>query len=302
MTVRGRVAAVRPAAAAPSRRATSGRVAAWEVFGKNPAAVVGGLVVALLVLVGLAGPWLTPYDPLELDLLATNSRPTLAHPFGTDDFGRDILSRVILGTRNTLGLAGGSVVLAGLLGVTLGLCAAYYGGWTDGVIMRVTDVLLAFPGLLLALVLVTIIGPSAATIVLVLAVTHLPRYARLIRGVVLTLRQREYVQAARVLGATSSRVMVRHLLPNSIAPLIVYATLDLGWMITAVAGLSFLGFGLQPPEQSWGSLLAEGRQFLALAPWIATFPGLAIAISVLALNIVGDGLRDALDPRLRHQL
>ena len=158
------------------------------------------------------------------------------------------------------------------------------------------------PGLLLALVLVTIIGPSAATIILVLAVTHLPRYARLVRGVVLTLREREYVQAARVMGATGDRIMVRHLLPNSVAPLIVYATLDLGWMITAVAGLSFLGFGLQPPEQSWGSLLAEGRQFLAVAPWIATFPGLAIAVSVLALNIVGDGLRDALDPRLRNQL
>jgi peptide/nickel transport system permease protein len=302
VTAKGAVATTSRAPVESGQRAVSHRVAAWEVFGKNPAAVVGAIVVGLLVLVGLVGPWITPYDPLDLDLLATNSRPTLAHPFGTDDFGRDILSRVMLGTRNTLGLAGGSVALAGLLGVGLGLCAAYYGGWTDSLIMRVTDVLLAFPGLLLALVLVTVIGPSAATIVLVLAVTHLPRYARLIRGVVLTLRQREYVQAARVLGATSGRIMLLHLLPNSIAPLIVYATLDLGWMITAVAGLSFLGFGLQPPEQSWGSLLAEGRQFLALAPWIATFPGLAIAVSVLALNIVGDGLRDALDPRLRHQL
>ena len=275
---------------------------AWEAFRKSPAAIVGAAIVAILIFVGIAGPWLAPYDPVELDILATNSPPTLAHPFGTDDFGRDIFSRVILGTGNTLGLAGASVLVAAVLGVTLGLSAGFYGRWVDAAIMRVADVLLAFPGLLLALVLVTIIGPSAPTIVAVLAVTHLPRYARLIRSVVLTLRQREYVQAAHVLGAGSVRIMLRHLLPNSIAPLIVYATLDLGWMIVAVAGLSFLGFGLQPPAQSWGSLLAEGRQFLAVAPWIATFPGLAIAISVLALNIAGDGLRDALDPRLRHHI
>jgi peptide/nickel transport system permease protein len=302
VTVGSATASATELSASPGQTRTGRRTSAWEVFSKSPAAVVGAAIVALLIVVGLTGPWLAPYDPVELDLLATNSRPTLAHPFGTDDFGRDIFSRVILGTGNTLGLAGGAVLLAALLGVALGLSAGYYGGWVDVAIMRVADVLLAFPGLLLALVLVTIIGPSAVTIVVVLAVTHLPRYARLIRGVVLTLRQREYVQAARVLGARSGRIMVRHVLPNSIAPLIVYATLDLGWMIVAVAGLSFLGFGLQPPAQSWGSLLAEGRQFLALAPWIATFPGLAIAISVLALNIAGDGLRDALDPRLRHQI
>ena len=302
MTAGSATASASELPASPGLARASRRTSAWEVFSKSPAAIAGAAIVALLIVVGLTRPWLAPYDPVELDLLATNSRPALAHPFGTDDFGRDIFSRVILGTGNTLGLAGGAVLLAALLGVALGLSAGYYGGWVDVAIMRVADVLLAFPGLLLALVLVTIIGPSAATIIVVLAVTHLPRYARLIRGVVLTLRGREYVQAARVLGARSGRIMVRHVLPNSIAPLIVYATLDLGWMIVAVAGLSFLGFGLQPPAQSWGSLLAEGRQFLALAPWIATFPGLAIAISVLALNIAGDGLRDALDPRLRHQI
>src|SRR3712207_1124988 len=181
----------------------------WRVFGTNPAAVASAIVVVALVLVGVAGPWLAPYDPVEMDLLATNSPPTRAHPFGTDDFGRDVFSRVILGTRSTLGLAGSAVVLAGLLGVTLGMCAAYFGGWIDAVMMRVADVLLAFPGLLLALVLVTIIGPSALTIVVVLAITHLPRYARLVRGVVLTLRQREFVQAARALGAGPGRIMLR---------------------------------------------------------------------------------------------
>jgi peptide/nickel transport system permease protein len=258
------------------------------------------VIAALFALGGLFAPWLAGSDPTEMDLAATTVPPGLAHPLGTDDFGRDILSRLLWGTRSTLGLAGGSVALSAVVGGLLGLGAAYYGRWVDVLVMRAADVLLAFPPLLLALTLVTLIGPSAATIVGVLAVTHLPRYTRLIRGTVLSLRERDFVQAARALGAPGRRIMGRHLLPNSVAPLVVYASLDLGWMIIAVAGLSFLGFGLQPPTQSWGGLLAEGRQYLVVAPWIATFPGLAIALLVLALNFVGDGLRDALDPRVRH--
>jgi peptide/nickel transport system permease protein len=297
----GRQAGPTHSALGPQPSALVRRPPLWRTFGRHRAAVVGAAVAALLGLVGLLAPWISPYDPTEMDLLVTNAPPSLDHPFGTDDFGRDILSRVIHGARSTLGLAGGSVLLAALAGGLLGLSAGYSGGWVDQVVMRVVDVLLAFPALLLALTLVTFIGPSAATIIAVLAVTHLPRYARLIRGTVLSLREREFVQGARAIGASGPRIIARYLLPNSVAPLVVYATLDLGWMVTAVAGLSFLGFGLQPPEQSWGGLLAEGRQYLALAPWIATFPGLAIAFAVLAFNFVGDGLRDALDPRLRHQ-
>jgi peptide/nickel transport system permease protein len=276
------------------------QVAYWRVFRQHRAAVAGGVIATLFALAGLGAPWVAPYDPTAMDLAATNAPPGLTHPLGTDDFGRDVLSRLLWGTRSTLGLAGGSVALSATLGGLLGLGAAYQGGWADLVVMRAADVLLAFPPLLLALTLVTLVGPSAATIVAVLAVTHLPRYTRLIRATVLSLREREFVQAARALGAPARRIMGRHLLPNSVAPLIVYASLDLGWMIIAVAGLSFLGFGLQPPAQSWGGLLAEGRQYLVVAPWIATFPGVAIALLVLALNFVGDGLRDALDPRLRY--
>jgi peptide/nickel transport system permease protein len=268
---------------------------------QHRAAVAGGVVAAIFALAGLLADWVAPYDPTAMDLAATNGPPSLAHPLGTDDFGRDVLSRIVHGARSTLGLAGGSVAVSAVLGGLLGLGAGYRGGLTDLLVMRAADVLLAFPPLLLALALVTLVGPSPATIVGVLAVTHLPRYTRLIRSTVLGLREREFVQAARALGAPAARIMGHHLLPNSVAPLLVYASLDLGWMVIAVAGLSFLGFGLQPPAQSWGGLLAEGRQYLVVAPWIAAFPGLAIALLVLAVNFVGDGLRDALDPRIRHQ-
>lgn len=262
------------------------------------ALLAGGFIVILIATSALA-PWLAPFHPGSFDLANALKPPSLAHPLGTDDLGRDVLMRLMHGTANTLGMAGASVVVACSIGALLGLIAGYFGRWFDVAIMRSADVLLAFPGLLLALTLVTFIGPSVITIVSVLALTHMPRYSRLIRSVVLSLREREFVVAARAVGARPTRVIRRHLLPNAMAPLIVYATLDLGFTVTAVAGLSFLGFGLTPPAQSWGQLLAEGRRFTAQAPWMATFSGLAITLAVLSFNIVGDTLRDLLDPKLR---
>jgi peptide/nickel transport system permease protein len=268
-------------------------------FLRHHMAVVGLSIVLTFALLSLLAPLIAPYDPLALGLGDEYLEPSAEHPFGTDELGRDVFSRVIFAARYDLGLALVTVVLASAIGVIVGTVSAYAGGLLDTVAMRIVDVMFAFPAFLLGLALVAFLGPSISNIVLVLAVTHVPRYARLIRGSVLTVQRREFVEAARVTGAGPAAIVARHVLPNSIAPIVVYATLDLGIIITALAGLSFLGVGIQPPTPDWGLMLTTARNNLAVAPWTAIFPGLAISLTVVGFNFMGDGLRDALDPRLR---
>jgi peptide/nickel transport system permease protein len=219
---------------------------------------------------------------------------------GADDLGRDILSRLIWGGRISLLIGFSAVMVAMLLGIVVGLVTGYFGRWVDTVFMRLIDILMAFPAILLAITIVASLGPGLRNAMLAVAVVGIPYYARIVRGSVLLLREQEFVQAARVVGASDSRIIFRHILPNTLAPLIVAATLDVGWMIMAAAGLSFLGLGAQPPTAEWGVMLSTGRQFIRNAPHLSILPGLAIFLVVLALNFLGDGLRDALDPRLRE--
>lgn len=273
---------------------------AFRRFRHNRVAVAGALVIALVAIAGVFAPILAPHSPYTLGLGGEYAPPGWGHPLGTDELGRDILSRIMFGARYALGLSLVAVSLAAVLGILLGLITGFVGGWLDTVVMRMVDVMLAFPTFLLGLALVTFAGPSVRNVALVLAISHLPRYVRLVRGIVLAQKQREFIEAARVAGGSTFKIVTRHLLPNSLDPLIVYASLDLGVIITALAGLSFLGVGIQPPTPDWGVMLTSARQNLYIAPWTAIFPGLAISITVIAFNFVGDGFRDALDPRMRR--
>jgi len=260
----------------------------------------GAAVMVLAVLVALAAPVVAPYDPLAQDLGNTLSRPGLAHLLGTDNVGRDVLSRVIWGTRISL-LAGlVSVALAMLAGSLLGLLAGYCGGRTDGLVMRVMDAVLSFPPLVLALALGAVLGAGLAGVLLALGVVYTPTFARLMRGQVLSIAARDYVDAARALGAPGWRIAARHVVPNAINPIIVQASLSVAFAILAEASLSFLGLGIQPPQASWGSMINAGRGYLQQAPWIVFGPGAALFVTVVGLNFVGDAVRDALDPRTRE--
>ena len=265
--------------------------------------LVGGAL--LLVLTGAAAlaPILAPHDPLEVagGGGATLERFSLAHPLGTDALGRDLLSRVLWAGRVSLALGVGVEVLAALLGCVVGLAAGYYGGVVDGALMRTTDVVMAFPSLVLAIGLIAVFErPGLDKVVVVLVGLGWTTIARVVRGAALSLKRREYVQAARALGAGSGVVIFRHLLPNALGPLLVAATLGVGSNMIAEAGLSFLGLGAQSPTLSWGAMLADGQSFLVSAPWVAFFPGLALLLAVLGVNLLGDGLRDLLDPRFRE--
>ncbi len=272
-------------------------------FRKNRLAVVGVWVVAGLYLVALLAPLIAPYDPIaQQDLVrAGYLPPSPQHLLGTDQFGRDVLSRILYGARVSLAIGLIAVSIAVVLGSLLGAVAGYLGGLVDGAIMRFTDTVLSFPRLVLLIMIIALFSPSITLIILVLGLTLWPGTARLVRGEVLSLREREFIQAARALGMSRKRIILRHLLPNAMAPVIVAATLGIGNTIVLEAGLSFLGLGVQPPTPSWGTMVADGRQNLLGAWWVATFPGLAIVLTVLAFNLVGDGLRDALDPRLRQR-
>lgn len=268
--------------------------------------LVGWVVLAVFVGLAICAPLLPLDNPVRGSLTARLTPPTWtgllspgAHPLGTDPLGRDILSRIIYGSRATLLVAATAVILGGIVGVTLGIVAGWFGGIVDRIIMRLVDIQLAFPLLLLALLVVAALGPSLTNIILVLALTSWVRYARIIRGQVLSVREREFVQSARAIGASGVRIMVRHLLPNVLTPAFVVATLELARVIIMDAALSFLGLGIQPPAPSWGRMLAEGRTYIATAWWIVTFPGLAIVFTVLSVNLVGDWLRDYFDPRQR---
>ena len=259
---------------------------------------VGGLIVLLAIGAAVLGPILTPYDPAAQDLARRLEGPSLAHPFGLDELGRDILARVFAGARISL-LVGLAVVgVSSIVGMFLGSIAGYFGGRVDDVVSRVVDVLMAFPGILLAIALVAVLGPSLVNVVLALSVIGWVGYARLVRGQALRAREFEFVQAARALGAGSPRIVLRHVLPTAIPAVVVQATLGMAGAIIAEAALSFLGLGVQPPTPSWGTMLDAGRSHLFDAPHLTVFPGLAIALLVLGFNFLGDGLRDRVDPKL----
>jgi dipeptide transport system permease protein len=278
----------------------------WWYFSENRGALAGLVFLALILLCALLAPLIAPYSPDQQfrDALlrppAWQAGGSWTYPLGTDDVGRDILSRLLFGARVSLliGLVVVALSLAG--GIVLGVLAGFFRGAVDTIIMRVMDVLLAFPSLLLALVLVAILGPGLFNAMLAVAISYLPHYVRLTRGSVLAERSRDYVTAARVAGASSMRLMFLTILPNVMAPLIVQAALSFSNAILDAAALGFLGMGAQPPTPEWGTMLAEAREFILRAWWVVTFPGLAILITVLAINLVGDGLRDALDPKLRR--
>ena len=290
------------AAAPPEERAGDSQWAiAARHFRRNRLALAGLVVLALLYTVAILAPLIAPYDPIAQGDLTTTGylSPGSAHWLGTDQFGRDVLSRILYGARISLAIGFIAVAIAIVLGSLLGAIAGYIGGMVDAAIMRFTDMVMAFPRLVLLIMIIALFEPSLTLIILVLGLTQWPGTARLVRGEVLSLREREFIQAARALGFGRRRIILRHLIPNVLAPVIVAATLGIGNTIVLEAGLSFLGMGVQPPTPSWGTLVADGRQNLIGAWWVATFPGLAIVITVLAFNLVGDGLRDALDPRLR---
>ena len=270
-------------------------------FRRNRMAMGGLIVMLILYAVTLLAPLIAPFDPTaQGDIVLTRYlEPSLQHPMGTDKFGRDIFSRVLYGARISLTIGFVAVAISVTFGTLVGALAGYFGKWTDTTLMRFTDMMLSFPRLVLLIVVIALFEPSIWLVVLVLGLTGWMSVARIVRGEVLSLREREFVQAARVLGMTDSRIIVRHIIPNTLAPVIVYTTLGIGNTILVEASLSFLGLGVQPPTPSWGNMISDGRDALVTAWWIATFPGLAIVLTVTAFNLLGDGLRDALDPRLR---
>jgi peptide/nickel transport system permease protein len=263
-----------------------------------------GVVVAVLLAAVLA-PWLTPFDPLEQDINQRLKEPGWqtaegrVHVLGTDHLGRDILARVIFGSRIALVVGLSAVLISGVLGMAIGLVSGYFGGKTDDFFMRLADIQLAFPFILLAIAVIGVLGPSLRNIIIVIGVSSWVVYARVVRGEVLSIREREFIQAAIALGSRDGRIIVRHVLPNAFTPWLVVATLDMARVIVIESALSFLGLGVQPPTPTWGGMLADGRVYLSTAWWLATFPGLAILITVLGINLLGDGLRDTLDPRLK---
>jgi peptide/nickel transport system permease protein len=271
-----------------------------RMFRRSHAAMFGlGLVVALTLCAVLA-PILTRHDPNEVDTTRRLARPLSPnHPLGTDEFGRDMTARLLHGARISLAVGLAATALAALAGSLCGLLAGMGGGWIDHAIMRSIDTLMAFPYFLLAIAIIAALGPGLVNGMIAVAVVNIPFYGRIVRGTVLAVRETEYVQAARALGVSELRLALKHVLRNCLAPIIVAVTLNVGGMITALAGLSFLGLGVQPPVSDWGSMLSSSRQYINVAPHVAALPGLAIFLAVLGFNLLGDGLRDALDPRLR---
>jgi peptide/nickel transport system permease protein len=279
-----------------SDRESAARRAA-TALGHDSLAVAGSVVLVVLVFVGVFGPWLAPYGTNEIDVDNMLQHPTSAHPFGTDELGRDVFSRVIVAARVSLEVAVVSVGLALVVGVVIGLVAGYYRGWVDNALMRCMDVLFAFPVLLLAVAIVAVLGPGLLTAMVAIGVVYAPIFARVTRASVLSVREQVFVTAAVSIGTSDVRIMRRHVLPNITAPLIVQTSLSLAFAILSEAALSFLGLGVQPPAPSWGRMLYDGRGFVTDAWWLGVFPGAAIFLTVLAFNLVGDALRDVLDPR-----
>jgi peptide/nickel transport system permease protein len=289
--------------------ADSGARREWLLFATRLArrrtALFGLVVVTLVVATAITASWVSPFDPIEQDIGERRLKPPgwrddagAMHLLGTDHLGRDLTARIVYGARPALLVGFAAVAISGMLGMAVGLVSGYFGGRVDDVLMRLGDIQLAFPFILLAIAVIGILGPSLGTIIAVIGVSSWVVYARVVRSAVLSLREREFVQAALALGARDVRVLVRHILPNAFTPWLVVATLDMARVIVIESALSFLGLGVQPPTPTWGGMLADGRVYISTAWWLATFPGLAILVTVLGINLFGDGLRDTLDPRL----
>jgi peptide/nickel transport system permease protein len=267
---------------------------------KNRLAVVGGVLVLIVFALSIFAPLTAPYNPAAIDIKNILVGPSLAHPLGTDDLGRDVLSRMLWGGRVSLEVGFVAVGIATLIGIVLGAIAGYYGGWIDSTVMRAVDIMLCIPTIFLVLAVIAILGPSIINIMIVIGLTSWMEPARLIRAEFISLKEREFVTAARALGATDARIITKHILPNGLSPILVSATLGIGGAILVESALSFLGLGVQPPTPSWGSLLTSGKDNIEIAWWLSAFPGLAILITVLGYNLLGEGLRDAFDPRQRE--
>jgi len=285
-------------AVAPAGR--SGVAEATRMFRKSGSAVFGLVLVIALGAAAVLAPLLAPHDPDTIDTARRLARPfTAGHPLGTDEFGRDLLSRLLYGARTSLVVGLAATALAAAAGSVCGLLAGFVGRWVDQVVMRSIDTLMAFPYFLLAIAIIATLGPGLVNGMVAVAIVNIPFYGRIVRATVLAVKQTEYVEAARALGLSELRLSLSHVLRNCLAPIVVAVTLNVGGMITALAGLSFLGLGVQPPVSDWGSMLSSSRQYMNVAPHVAALPGLAIFLAVLGFNLLGDGLRDALDPRLR---
>lgn len=271
------------------------------VFQRNPLVLGGTVFILALIVVALIAPWLVTHDPTAVNILSRLSSPSGEHLLGTDQFGRDIYSRVVMGTRVSLLVGVLATGAAAAVGIMLGALAGWVGGWFDDLVMRVMDVILAFPAIVLAIALAAVFGPGLDKVITIIAFSRVPQFARIARGTVLTVRELDFVSAATALGRRHLATLWRHVLPNSIAPLLVYASISIATAINTEAALSFLGLGIQPPAPSWGTMLSDAKQYMLLSPWLAIFPGAAITLTVLAFNLVGDGLRDLTDPRMRRR-
>jgi len=290
--------ALTPSVAAPNAPSATLSVLAWRRFRRHRLALIGATVLGLVVGVCVVAPLLVPESAANrVDPTLFRAPPSPAHPFGSDDVGRDILWRTIYGGRISLAIGALSIALAMSIGVVLGSVAGYYGRWTDSLIMRLTDAMLSMPSLLLLIVLTRILGASVSTIILVIGLLNWMQVTRIVRANVLSLKEQDFVLAARALGVNDGAIIFRHVLPNTLAPVVVAATLGVGYAIILEASASFLGLGVQPPTASWGSMLYRAQGLMIQAPWVAIFPGLLILVTVMAINFLGDGLRDALDPR-----
>lgn len=274
----------------------------WRMLKKNKMALLGLGILVILVLLALFADVIADYDTVVIKQNLANrlKGPSAEHWLGTDEFGRDIFARLIHGARVSLKVGIIAVGISIVLGGILGALAGFYGGRIDNIIMRIMDVFLAVPSILLAIAIVSALGPSIINLMVAISISSVPRYARIVRASVLSIRDQEFVEAARAIGANNARIIFRHIIPNSLAPVIVQGTLGVASAILSTAGLSFIGLGIQPPAPEWGSMLSGGRQYLRYAWWVTTFPGVAIMITILSLNLLGDGLRDALDPRLKQ--
>ncbi|MDI6761647.1 MAG: ABC transporter permease [Thermodesulfobacteriota bacterium] len=271
----------------------------WRRLKRNRTAIIGGMIVFLFVFVAILAPWISPYPPNEGDLAKRLKPPSKEHLLGTDALGRDQLSRIIFGARISLQIQVVAVFIALIIGTLLGMVGGYYGGTLDNLIMRLMDILLAFPGIFLAISIIAVLGPGLTNLMLAAGIYSIPQFARIARGSVLSLKEKEFIEAARAVGENDLNILFRYLLPNSMAPLIIQTTLRMATVLLTASGLSFLGLGVQPPTPEWGAMLSTARAYMITAPHVATVPGLAIMLVVMGFNLFGDGLRDSLDPRLR---
>lgn len=267
--------------------------------GSNKRSMIGLWIVTLFMLIAILAPWISPYDPLEQNMDKLLQSPSLSHPLGTDEYGRDMLSRIFYGSRISLMVGIVGVVISVVFGVALGTIAGYFGGRIEALIMRITDIFMAFPGFLLALAIVSVLGPGMMNLMIAIGIFSVPSFTWISRSAVLSIKSKEYIEASRSMGAKHSRIIFKHIIPNSIAPIIVLSTLRVATAILSASGLSFLGMGAQPPSPEWGTMLSTGREFLRAAPHISIVPGVAIMLVVLGFNMLGDGLRDALDPKMK---